>query len=286
MSLGVASTRVKVRPLRSRDREVALRYLDRAPLLNLVLVDLVLRLGSGSRRGAVRPELLAAWRDGELAGVAALQPTLVLDASADRDALEALVPAVASVGSGLVKSTPDVVDPLWKWLEARGRRALLDRIETGYVLERGRPLPPPPAGLETRPATPDDLDALVVAARASLLEEERPDPFRGDPTGFRRWVRARLPRATVACLEGRVAFVGYADVQSPRGWLLQGVYTWPELRRRGLGKAGVAALCRRAFDTGAEHVQLAVVEGNVAAERLYESLGFRPFARLRTLLFS
>jgi RimJ/RimL family protein N-acetyltransferase len=32
-------------------------------------------------------------------------------------------------------------------------------------------------------------------------------------------------------------------------------------------------------------VQLAVVEGNAAAERLYEGLGFRPFARLRTILF-
>jgi RimJ/RimL family protein N-acetyltransferase len=29
-----------------------------------------------------------------------------------------------------------------------------------------------------------------------------------------------------------------------------------------------------------------VVEGNAAAEQLYEGLGFRRFARLRTLLFS
>jgi RimJ/RimL family protein N-acetyltransferase len=33
-------------------------------------------------------------------------------------------------------------------------------------------------------------------------------------------------------------------------------------------------------------VQLAVIEGNEPAERLYERLGFRRFARLRTLLFS
>jgi len=80
--------------------------------------------------------------------------------------------------------------------------------------------------------------------------------------------------------------VGYADVRCPRGWLLQGVFTWPELRRHGLAAAGVSELCRRAFGSGAAHVQLAVIEGNRPAEKLYERLGFRRFARLRTLLFS
>ena len=41
-----------------------------------------------------------------------------------------------------------------------------------------------------------------------------------------------------------------------------------------------------AFEAGADHVQLAVVEGNTAGVRLYEKLGFEPFARLRTILFS
>jgi ribosomal protein S18 acetylase RimI-like enzyme len=136
-----------------------------------------------------------------------------------------------------------------------------------------------------RAAHPGDLEALVHAARASLREEHRPDPFEGDPAGFRRWVAGRLPRATVVEEGGAPRFVGYADVQRAEGWLLQGVYTWPEARRRGLAAAGVADLCRRARAAGAAHVQLAVVEGNAAAERLYDGLGFRPFARLRTILF-
>ena len=67
---------------------------------------------------------------------------------------------------------------------------------------------------------------------------------------------------------------------------MQGVYTWPEARRRGLAAAGVSTLCRRAIDAGAAHVQLAVVEGNEPASKLYEKLGFRSFARLRTVLFA
>jgi predicted GNAT family acetyltransferase len=79
--------------------------------------------------------------------------------------------------------------------------------------------------------------------------------------------------------------VGYADVRLEEGWLLQGIYTWPAWRRRGLGAAGVAALCQAAFDARAGHVQLSVVEGNVAAHSLYERLGFAPHRTLRTLLF-
>jgi ribosomal protein S18 acetylase RimI-like enzyme len=48
----------------------------------------------------------------------------------------------------------------------------------------------------------------------------------------------------------------------------------------------VSELCHEAFAAGAKHVQLAVVEGNTAAQHLYEGLGFRPFAKLRTILFT
>jgi RimJ/RimL family protein N-acetyltransferase len=126
---------------------------------------------------------------------------------------------------------------------------------------------------------------MVDAARASLREEGRPDPFEGDPVGFRRWVRGRMPRATVVEVGRAIRFVGYADVQCERGWLLQGIYTWPRYRRRGLAAAGFSVQCRRAFAAAADHVQLSVVAGNTAAENLYERLGFRPFARLRTILF-
>jgi RimJ/RimL family protein N-acetyltransferase len=277
---------LEVRPLRVRDRGAALRYLDGAARLNLSLIDLVLRLGTPSRRGEGRAELLAAFRGRELLGVAALQPTMTLDAAVGREVLEAFFPYLAGVGSGLVKSREDVVDPLWDWLRSRGRRALLDRIETGYALEASHArLVDGARGARVREAREGDLDLLVEAARASLREESRPDPFEGDPVGFRRWVRGRMPRATVAEVEREVRFVGYADIQCERGWLLQGIYSWPRYRRRGLAAAGVSELCRSAFAAAADHVQLSVVEGNGAAEGLYQRLGFRPFARLRTILF-
>jgi RimJ/RimL family protein N-acetyltransferase len=277
----------RVRPLRPRDREVALRYLDRAPRLNLPLVDLVLALGEPPRRGELRSEVLSAWRGGELGGLAGLQPTVLLDAQLPREALEAFFPYLGGVSTSLVKSTEELVAPLWDWLEGRGRRAILDRIENAYAIEPGQlRVEVPPAGARARTGTAVDLAALVEAARESLLEEGRPDPSRRDPTGFRRWVEGRIPRSVVVEAEGRVGFVGYADVRCQRGWLLQGIYTWPALRRKGLAAVGVSELCRRAVAEGAEHVQLAVIDGNAPAEALYERLGYQRFARLRTLLFA
>ena len=177
---------------------------------------------------------------------------------------------------------------LWERLSGRrGRRSIVDRNETAYVLERGstRFVDPHPDG-RARPALKADLDPLVYAARESLREEDRPDPFAGDARSFRRWVRGRVARARVMESDGRIMFVGYADVQRLEGWLLQGIYTWPEARRRGFAAAGTSQLCREAFAAGAGHVQLAVVEGNQPAQALYEGLGFEPFGRLRTILFA
>ena len=47
----------------------------------------------------------------------------------------------------------------------------------------------------------------------------------------------------------------------------------------------MSAIVREAFAASAAHVQLAVVEGNEGGQRLYDALGFRGFAKLRTILF-
>jgi len=270
------------------DREAALDYLSRDRVANLFLLDLTARLGHPPEPGESPTEIVGAWCDDDIIGMAGVRPSVVLDARSGKEAIEAFLPYMENLSVGLVKSFAPVVDGLWSQLSKRGsRRAIIDRVETTYVLrEADARLVEARPDERGRVATKRDLGSLVIAARESLREESRPDPFSGDIRGFQRWVRGRIPRARVVEIAGQVAMVGYADVQRPEGWLLQGIYTWPKCRRRGIASFGLSELCREAFRAGADHVQLAVVDGNIAAQRLYERLGFSPFAKLRTIVFT
>ncbi|MAG33011.1 MAG: hypothetical protein CL908_19205 [Deltaproteobacteria bacterium] len=277
---------IRARLLSGRDRAQILEHLESASDENLILIDHAEKLGGDLRPGEMPPQIYGAFAGETLLGVAALRPSLAVSFGIEEAALEALMPVVMRVPSGLMKCDRRVVAPVWKALEGAGRRSLIDRIEVAYRLRPDCMVAASPAlpGV-ARPARPEELEALVYAARASLWEEDRPDPAEGDPRGFRRWVEGRLSRARIVSDEGRTVFVAYADVRRPQGWLIQGVYTWPEARRRGFARRGMDSVVREAFASGAAHVQLAVVAGNDRATELYRTLGFEPFAELRTILF-
>ena len=280
--------RVEARLLRSEDRPAVLAHLSANPKANLFLLDFTDRMAAPPAPGEMRTEIAAAWRGDAIVGVVGLRPSVVFDSDVTPEAIEAFLPLLEALGVGLVKSPVDAVEWFWRQLNRRVyRRALVDRLETAYSVQAPHAkLEAPRVSERPRAAHSEDLDWLVEAARESLREESRPDPFAGDARGFRRWVRGRVARARVVEEGGRIVFAGYADVQRPEGWLLQGIYTRPEARRRGHASVGVSDLCREAFASGADHVQLAVVDGNEPGRSLYESLGFKPFGKLRTILFS
>jgi ribosomal protein S18 acetylase RimI-like enzyme len=283
---GAVRAKVKGRLLSAGDRRAAVERLASTPRRNLSLLDVVHQVGRPPAPHEVPAQVLGAWRGGELIGLAAVRPSLILESDLGGEALEAFWPYIDSLETGLVKSARGPVDTLWAHLERSGRRAILDRLERIHWVAAGQHRPAAvPSGARVRRAEIRDWESLVTAARASLREEQRPDPFEGDPTGFRLWVRGRIKRARVVELDGRVVFVGYADVRRAQGWLIQGVYTWPEYRRRGLAAAGMTALVEEAAAAGADHVQLAVVHGNEPALALYGRLGFEPGEWLRTILF-
>jgi len=279
--------RIEARRLGRDAWEAARTLLARDPVANLVLIDIADRLGKPPAPGEAPSEMVGAWSDGELVAVGSLRPSIAFSA-APPDVLDAFLPFLEPIGVGLIKSSTETVNALWEQLgRSRSRRVVLDRVETAYVLREPEARLTPVRDREVvRDADIDDLERLIVAARESLREENRPDPFAGDIRGFKRWVRGRVPRARIVESRGSIACVGYADVRLPAGWLLQGIYCWPESRRLGFATTAVSDLCRVAFAAGADHVQLAVIEGNAAAQKLYTGLGFRSCGSLRTVLFA
>lgn len=253
---------------------------------DLLLLDLV--EGALERGGANGPvHGMGVWEGADLRGVGLLYPSVLMDSRVQGAAIEALCGSIEALRGGLLKSCELQVEAVWRRLQAAGRRSILDRMESGLLVrESGRQGVDRPFGHRLRPAVERDLGALVEMAGASLRAEGRPDPREVAPDGFRRWVQGRLSRARVLEIDGEVAFVGYADVRRAEGWLIQGVYTVPHRRRQGLAVAGMSGLLDEAFEAGADHVQLTVIDQNQPALRLYAGLGFRPYSRVRTILFS
>lgn len=281
-----SSARLDIRLMEAGDRNFVLSRLLQKPQENLLLIDAAYKVGVPLPAGEPAVRVLMAESEGHLVGVASLQPVLAVESDIEEAVFSKLLPHLSSISSGLLKVRIAVADSLWPLLESSGRRKVLDRIEQGFAVRGGdlRPTEVPNGG-RLRDPRENDLPDLVEAARLSLKEEDRRDPFDGNPHAFRGWVESRISRARIIDCEGELCFVGYADVQLPSGWLLQGIYTPNPYRRSGFAAAGVSDLCQRAFSSGASHVQLAVVRGNEPAERLYRKLGFRETERLRTILF-
>lgn len=139
-----------------------------------------------------------------------------------------------------------------------------------------------------RPALPGEEEAVFPAAVAMFREEVGVDPLAGD--GGRSY-RARVGelirrRRTYVVIEnGEVLFK--ADVGALFGPVAQihGVWVRPDLRGRGLGRAGMTELVRQVRRDHAPQVSLYVNDFNAPARRAYAAAGFHQVGELTTILF-
>ena len=131
-------TELEAHLLEPGERGAVLEHLSKDVRANLMLLDLVNRAGHAPAPGEMRTQVAVATRGAEIAGVAALRPSVVLDARMEVEALEALLPFFEPLGIGLVKSAAPLVDALWARISRRGRRrALVDRCEIAYSVAPG-----------------------------------------------------------------------------------------------------------------------------------------------------
>jgi ribosomal protein S18 acetylase RimI-like enzyme len=154
-------------------------------------------------------------------------------------------------------------------------RRLLD-AELG---ERGWPPSPDvhvyTARLDSLTLAPGDAQPEVELAPAP--DEQWLHRYRGG-AGAAPPARALLTdhdRAAFAAIRGDGAVLAIGRGAVDDGWLgISAVEVVPELRRRGLGRAVVAALCAWGSSAGATRGYLQVSSDNPAGRALYDALGF------------
>jgi GNAT superfamily N-acetyltransferase len=132
----------------------------------------------------------------------------------------------------------------------------------------------------------NDLDQLTVAAAAMHHEEMGIDPLTFDPIGWRRRMATLIDRGwSFLFMEGgEIAFKVELSAWTPEAVQLQGVWTDPRHRRRGIATAAMAAVCAELL-AETRICSLYVNAYNEPALRLYRRLGFRQVGEYATAIF-
>ncbi|WP_062287195.1 GNAT family N-acetyltransferase [Demequina phytophila] len=150
------------------------------------------------------------------------------------------------------------------------------------------------AGLDleaVRRSSLDDYDLLLPACVHMFIGEVGYDPMRHGRAGYeerlRSLVRAGRSYLQMGTVDGRRQVVFKAEVGALGGGVaqLQGVWVHPDLRGRGLARAGLGAVIDAARSQLAPTVSLYVNDFNPVAIRAYDAVGFSRVGTFATVMF-
>jgi ribosomal protein S18 acetylase RimI-like enzyme len=133
--------------------------------------------------------------------------------------------------------------------------------------------------VEVRPATIADAATIAKLVQALSLEEGHPaPPLRSEDVRVEGFGPAPRFRVLIAELNGRASgyalyYRAYATDHAARGFYLQDLYVRPEARRRGIGRALMAALARACRADGGSYLFWNALERNQAARAFYQRIG-------------
>jgi ribosomal protein S18 acetylase RimI-like enzyme len=263
----------EVRPLGRGDKAAVLAFVEADPVRDTFIASRVLHEGILGI-----PGLGPLWgtfdRGGRLIGLIHLGPNLVPAVGRD-DALDALATVAAGPSqTRMLVGERTAVERLWQLVaptyppprEIRARQYV-------YRLSAADLRIGALGGAEV--ATRADEDEVLAASSAMHLEEMGENPMTTDPAGYRRRVRSLIDRGWtfIHREDGRLAFKMDIGCAASGTAQIQGVYTVPAYRGRGVGTAGMAACCVLAFRQYPV-LSLYVNDFNLPAVSLYERLGF------------
>jgi RimJ/RimL family protein N-acetyltransferase len=268
-------------PYRARDEAAALAYLDRRPYANAYVSWLLRTKQIGNRDDVVL------WRD-ELDAVEgfALVGARIVPCAESAGAIEAIAShACARVRDPrMIVGTKDAIDAFWTRASARMPRPLTVRgAQPLFALE--------PSGLRDIPLDPNvavathaDVDVIAVES-ARMTSGELGYAIAADAAYRKRTGRIIEAGWYYRSYVGRdLAFMCHVGAETERTAQIQGVWTPPHMRGRGLALRAFATICRLLLDRYPT-LSLYVNDFNAPAIALYERVGFARVGTLATLVF-
>jgi predicted GNAT family acetyltransferase len=181
-------------------------------------------------------------------------------------------------------SPATLVESLWRRLQSRLDPPTVVRMNQPVYATAGRL--DFPEMKEARYSTMRDLEMLVPACAAMHKEEVGIDPLERDATGYRERIRELIEknRSILRLHKGRIVAKCEFSAVTPEAVQLMGVWTDPEYRRHGFGRALLREVCGHLARKG-KSVTLFVNDFNRPAIALYESLGFNRIGINRALIW-
>jgi len=140
---------------------------------------------------------------------------------------------------------------------------------------------------ELRAAQIEDLELLVRAGAAMMIEEVEEDPLQTRPDQYRSFVRDRILRGEeFVWIDAQgLRFKCSVSSRTPEAAQIEGVFTPQARRRQGYAKLGLSETCHRLLAL-VPNLTLYVNDFNLPAIRLYERLGFRRMGEYQSLFFA
>ncbi len=272
---------IDVRPLAHEREHAALEFLDRNPYENVFLAWLV----GSEHSSAIRAQLYVCVNATDrVAGVAFFGRNVVL-AAAD-DAIEPFADAARNHRAERMITGPrEVIEAYWRHLRSWHAAPRATRRSQPVLAVDRRTLRLPARTIAVRPALPREWRAVAKNSAEMVQQELEYDPgaFSAE---YEANVRAMVERQLwwVGEDSGELCFFCNVGAYSRHTVQLQGIWTPPALRGRGLAAGALHALCDRLLQEFPS-VSLYVNAFNRPAMALYDRLGFYRVGEFTTLLF-
>ena len=271
---------VRTEPLSSAHESAALEYLARSPYENVFLTYIILFDIASSTRNAV----YVALSDGHVTGVAYFGKQLVIAADDD-----ATIDAFATIaekyrGERMIVGQRSTIASFWARVSGWHPKPRLVR-DRQFVMKIDRAsLKPFETNVTVRRARIDEWTTVADNSALMIAQELDYDPRRSSPE-FASNVRAMIDRRLwwVGESYGRLCFFCNIGPWSPVTAQLQGIWTPPDLRGRGLATSALAGICDKLLAMSPT-LSLYVNDFNTPAVALYERVGFETVAEFQTIL--